>query len=462
MIKRLKYKETFIILTVLLTSTCALSQLREAIDSINSVRSKIQIYAEQNQFHKVAEHYTKDAIINGFDGIREGMSQIKNYWQNIKGTGVRWEWENLRYSGNENYVTQTGISQLTLKYGDTPITYSSYFSVIWMQQPDGTYKIISDFYRQRNESDLTYTVEMDSIWVVTETDSIFGILFTPKELKTAKIPAILCLQGGGEVGLPNYFLEAKYFAENGLIALLCDKSGSGRSKGKSSWVNQSFQDKTQEYYRLIQWLQKQPNVNNQKIGVHGLSEGGRLALNLAINYPEEIAFVNAVSAPIESFKENQLFAIYHFLQNRNYNFSTINQVVNIWNEYYTDIANHQIQTSTIQKIEALNTKNPNLYLPANSLEMPTRPRAEDINFALNELKSIKCPVLFQYGENDTRVNVSKSISLIDKKTNFNVIAYEQTDHSMVNSNGNLHDYYLEDKSQWLERNKLYNQAPANK
>ncbi|WP_290477479.1 MULTISPECIES: hypothetical protein [unclassified Leeuwenhoekiella] len=40
------------------------------------------------------------------------------------------------------------------------------------------------------------------------------------------------------------------------------------------------------------------------MGIRRLSQGGRLALNMAIRSPEKIAFVNAVSGLLESFKDN--------------------------------------------------------------------------------------------------------------------------------------------------------------
>lgn len=445
---------TLIMILVFCTSSYAFSQSNTSIATIDSIRVEMQQFAKENELHNLAKFYSDDAFVNGFDGSYSGIDEIRNYWKSIRGKGINWEWSNLKYSGSESFITQTGTSLLTLQYGEKVVTFSSQFSVVWEKQIDESYKIISDFYRTNEKKNVLYEIKKDSVWIVNKTDSIFGILYSPLNLKTKKSPAVLCLQGGGNVGLSNYLFEAQYFAENGITALVCDKAGAGQSKGKSSWVTQTFQEKTKEYYQLIKWLKEQSSVDAEKVGVHGLSEGGRLALNLAINYPDEIAFVNAVSAPIESFKENQLFAIYNLLYDRNFDFSVINQAIYIWNEYFEGVANRDIQKTTIEKANGLRAKEPNLYLPPNSTELPERPQPDDINFSLNQINQIECPVLFQFGQEDKRVNTLKSISLIEDKHNFQIELYSQTDHSMNHSNGVINENFLLDKYQWLKSNKL--------
>ena len=115
----------------------------------------------------------------------------------------------------------------------------------------------------KTEEDTQYTsgtavkdYTRDSVWIVTETDSIFGILFMPVIQDGKKIPAVLCLQGGGYVGLLNYYYEPSYFAKNGFAALLCDKAGSGLSSGENYWERQSFEQKTDEYAQLLRWLKR--------------------------------------------------------------------------------------------------------------------------------------------------------------------------------------------------------------
>lgn len=130
------------------------AQSTSAIAKIDSVRIAMQELARENKLHKVADFYTQNAIVNGSDGSLSGMDEIKSYWENLRGEGVNWQWDKLEYSGVEDYVTQTGYSMLTLRYGDREITYYSTFSVVWEKQSDGNYKIVSDFYRIAPKQDL--------------------------------------------------------------------------------------------------------------------------------------------------------------------------------------------------------------------------------------------------------------------------------------------------------------------
>jgi pimeloyl-ACP methyl ester carboxylesterase len=306
--------------------------------------------------------------------------------------------------------------------------------------------------RQNLSKDTSYKIKKDSVWIDTSNGKIFGLLFQPVLGHSEKVPAVLCLQGGGDVGLTNYLYEAEFFAKIGIAALVCDKSGTGLSETEKRWQEQSFKDKTTEYLELHSWLSSQKTIDPIKVGVHGMSEGGRLALNMAIRRPEKIAFVNVVSGPIASFKENQLYAIKHYLANQNFKPTEIEQAVDVWETYFNDVGKGLISNETISAIKELIEIVPNLrYRPAVSKNLPSRPLREDIHFGLEgSVGSIVCPVLFQYGENDILVDPVTSISLIPYKPNFLIKLYTGTDHSMNLKNGNIHPDFLHDKKNWIE------------
>jgi len=144
----LQYKKIFL-LTVLLvpTSQCLFAQSNEAIKKIDQVRIKMQEIVTNGDLSLLSEFYSANATVNGYDTYLSGINDIKSYWENVRGEGVSWEWKKLAYAGNDYYVTQTGISILTLKYGTTIQTYKTQFSVVWEKQKNENYKIVSDFYR---------------------------------------------------------------------------------------------------------------------------------------------------------------------------------------------------------------------------------------------------------------------------------------------------------------------------
>lgn len=304
---------------------------------------------------------------------------------------------------------------------------------------------------------ISYEIKQDSVWIETTNGKIFGLLFQPIGTKKNEIPAILCLQGGGDAGLDNYILEAKFFAKNGIAALICDKSGAGMSNTSKSWTQQSFKEKSAEYFEIHNWLSNYEGIDKSKVGIHGMSEGGRLAIYMAIEKPNNVAFVNSVSGPVVSFKENQLYAIYHhlLLQN-NLDSSIIKEAIEVWDTYFEDIGNNKITRKTLKAIDNLIEIAPNLsYRPDVSGRLPLRPLSEDIHFTVEgDLQNIACPLLFQYGELDTRVDPIKSLSVIPNKSNFTIKTYKDTDHSMNLKNGKMNPFYIEDKLDWIQRDVL--------
>lgn len=438
---------------LLLTFFCVAvtPQTKQQIAKIEKSRNEMYKLVKNNQFSELANYYTDDAIVDGYDTKLNGLNEIKNYWQNLKGKGIDWKWETYGYSGNENYILQTGVSYLTLGYGSKDVTYSSLFAVAWEKQEVGTYKIALDFYRNAGQSKAhNYAIIKDSVYIKSGGNTIFGILFKPVLKEKKNIPAFLCLQGGGDVGLKNYFYEAEFFAKNGIAALVCDKAGAGLSKGPDFWVTQTFEQKVEEYGLLLEWLKKQSGIDPGKTGVHGLSEGGRLAIALAIKFPAKVAFVNSVSGPVQSFKDNQLFAIQNYLVNRNLGYSTVVKVLSLWDEYFDAIADKNIPGELIERVSKFRSKYPKLYLPGNSTDLPQRPRPEDINYTLKgKLDKIKCPVFLQFGEDDHVVNVKRAISLFPKSPEIKSTIYKDTNHSMLTENNLVQPKYLIDKLDWL-------------
>ncbi len=293
-----------------------------------------------------------------------------------------------------------------------------------------------------------FEIEKKSVYIPCGQDSIFGYLYTPIGIDH-EAPAMLLLQGGGDVGLDNYVYEAEFFAKMGMVTLVCDKAGSGKSRGPTNWRGQTFAQKVDEYEKLFKWLQKQEGVNPAKVGVHGMSEGGRLSVALAIQN-KEVAFVNSVSGPFETYMENHLFAIEHYMADRGASREESSIGVGLWRQYLIQIGEGTVQQSLIDEVNAFRRKHPNInYLPSNSTRPPERPLPADIHYVVGgDLDSISCPVLFQFGENDALVDAAAAVQIIPKKENFKIIVYENTDHNMTTEEY-VHASYDSDKRKWI-------------
>ena len=149
---------------------------------------------------------------------------------------------------------------------------------------------------------------------------------------------------------------------------------------------------------------------------------------------------------------NQLYAIKNHFQSIGLHQDTSAFALKVWENYFDDIGKGQISVETLMLIEDLRNMAPELrFRPGLSGNLPPRPLPQDVHFDLvGRIDSIGCPVLFQFGELDNRVNPIESIRLIPKRDNFNIVNYSNTDHSMSLPNFNIQPQYMVDKSKWIK------------
>ena len=100
--------------------------------------------------------------------------------------------------------------------------------------------------------------------------TLAGTLFIPDE--RGRHPAIVLFHGSGPE--PRNPSVADWFARHGVIVLTYDKRGVGESTGDFRAV--SFTELADDGLAAIQLLRARPDVDAERIGVWGLSQGGWL------------------------------------------------------------------------------------------------------------------------------------------------------------------------------------------
>lgn len=285
-------------------------------------------------------------------------------------------------------------------------------------------------------------------------DTIYARILTPAG--EGPHPACLILPGGGSVGIDNYMYEARYLAAYGFKTLVFDKAGNGKSKGPNRFVTQTFEQKNDRYIKLFRYLRNQPDVDPKRVGVHGPSEGGRLALLMAIDLQDTLAFAQAVAAPMMPFREGQLYAMDHFHRQRNVDEVDNMMIRQIWNNYYDGICAGKIDSTDFSQIRAYQASGQQLFLPPAATSLPVSPNKADIENEriLREAHKITCPILFQYGESDQRVHGPKSLvnflPLLSDKVEYHVIIYPRGNHSFMTPEFKICTGYEDDKLRWLK------------
>jgi len=294
-----------------------------------------------------------------------------------------------------------------------------------------------------------------SIWLSVNNDSIYAEVFLPQSEKS--VPSVLILPGGGNQSqIDNFIYEARYFASLGMAAMIFDKPGVGKSTGRNFDLL-SFKEKAEYYAQVLDTFVQMSKVDPEKTGLHGSSEGGRLALMMAENHPDKIAFVNAVAAPIMTMKEGQLYAMNHYHRNQGMSEETILEISSLWLNYYNGIIEGKIDSSLVPQVTNLSQQYQRAFLPPASSRLPGSPSRDDLldKSVYEDAQKISCPVLLQYGENDQRVNPYGSIRNFYPNFTINeeldILIYNRANHSLMTPEYEISKGFLADKKKWLKK-----------
>ena len=118
-------------------------------------------------------------------------------------------------------------------------------------------------------------------------------------------PAVLILQGSSSNLRDEYRFYAERFARAGFAVLAFDKRGNGASTG--DYRRASYDDLVFDARAAFDSLAAQPEVDLQRVGIWGLSQGAFIAPRVAEHTGVAPAFVVAVSSPGVSIAESAAY-----------------------------------------------------------------------------------------------------------------------------------------------------------
>lgn len=120
-----------------------------------------------------------------------------------------------------------------------------------------------------------------------------------------KHPAAVLVPGAGANDRYSVHMIAEVFAEHGVAALACDKRGTGTSEG--DWRLTSFEQQAQDVTAGIRFLQQRTDIDPNRVGVWGFSEGAWVAPLTAAQNPR-LAFLILAAVPATSRRVSVLTA----------------------------------------------------------------------------------------------------------------------------------------------------------
>ncbi len=137
-------------------------------------------------------------------------------------------------------------------------------------------------------------------------ETITGILVKPHE--GDNIPVVVFQQGSGNFAFDGYENEAwgphKYYIEDvlleqGYAIMYCNKRGLGGSTG--NWRKNDFYGRADDAYAAIEYLKSLKEIDSNRIGVSGHSQGGWIAQIVAAQH-KDVAFIICLAGPTVGVK----------------------------------------------------------------------------------------------------------------------------------------------------------------
>ncbi|MCB0705343.1 MAG: acetylxylan esterase [Saprospiraceae bacterium] len=276
-------------------------------------------------------------------------------------------------------------------------------------------------------------IRIEEHLIITDADTIGASLYLPNQV--GKHPACIIPMGAANYDRSINDLEAKIFAAYGIATLIYDNYGSGKSSGSPQ--GKTFDDKQAQTVELYRWLQKHPEIDPEKIGIRGASQGGRIAVMAgAVVDP---AFLVLIATPMETRMDQQLYALAAYHRQLGYLEEAIVQSSEIWRRFFLSAASGKVDTVLVEMAQVFASQYPDMQIPRPVLQHPPQlPWTSDIlSNTSSYLPNVNAPIQCIFGPLDDRVPAQKSIHILRTTLEANgknppeVILYEGTSHSFM-------------------------------
>jgi dienelactone hydrolase len=294
--------------------------------------------------------------------------------------------------------------------------------------------------------------------------SLAGTLVLPDGRRP--LPAVFLFQGSGRQGRD--LSTARWFAEQGFVALAYDKRGVGESTG--DFRTGPFMDLCDDGLAALEYLKSRKEVDPRHIGVWGLSQGGWLG-PLAASRSADVSFVIAVSGPGVSPGEQMLLYYANELRDRGVPEADVLEADalrrDVWTYLFTgkgyETARRQLEKAHGKRwFGEVNSQQDRLFAPLQKPSELDQPGSNILRFRremtydpVPALRALRVPALFLFGADDRLIPVEKSVTVIrdvliqSGHKDFTTQVFDHDDHGMYDASGSLDPRYLDAMRKWL-------------
>jgi len=159
----------------------------------------------------------------------------------------------------------------------------------------------------------TTSWEEDAVKFSFGDETLVGVLTLPRT--SGPYPAVVLVSGsvspvsGQRSGISDsYFIDhARAMARDGYAVLRYDPPGIGESGGEAGV--ESLESRVEEAMAAHRYLQSRPDIQHNRVGMWGVSQGAWVIALAAAEYPDEVAFIISISGAGVSVAEQQVYSI---------------------------------------------------------------------------------------------------------------------------------------------------------
>lgn len=285
-----------------------------------------------------------------------------------------------------------------------------------------------------------------------------GTLYSPERQQPPYSAVVVAHPAsGGERTDPFYDHLRSALPEQGIAVLVFDRRGSGASEGDFAIAD--FEDLASDVIAGVEYLQSRPDIDANKIGLHGTSQGAWIAPIAAARKPD-IACVVTVSASGVSPADQMNYGVAFHLEQAGFDRAEVEEAIqlrDLVNAYFRGQVSREEAATELKRFEHESWYERGYLYP--SRELPADITQSKWHYEmdyepLSIWKKVTQPTLFLFAEVDEWVPVRQSMDNFGTAAaHLHDVTLRQiagTDHLMRTQAGEISAEYLDVVLGWLK------------
>lgn len=287
-----------------------------------------------------------------------------------------------------------------------------------------------------------------------------GTLSRPETRERCPAMVILHAANGGDRSFPFYSHLLAELPRRGIAVFLYDRRGSGESEG--DFERADFAELADDAVAAMKVLQTRSNIDPQRLGLYGVSQGAWITPIAAVKQPET-AFVVAVSASGVSPADQMDYGVARHLQTNGFGPAQIQLAIELRksiNEYFRGHLSREEVAAQLRPFEAEPWFESAYLYP--SAELPGDVRQSKWHYEMDHeplaiWEQVTQPSLFLFADRDEWVPTEQSMENYRAATrhlpDVTLIRIKGTDHLMYEdaAQTRISAVYLNTLLDWLEQ-----------